>query len=133
VITPITITGNLGNPDGSLPSGGMMFQLSQLVNGIYVPTGIEDSGTGEIIVPQVVAGIVSQGKLLWNSPGGGGYNPLVLLANDDSTTLPVGTVYLVTEKLAVPMGGVQVGPWPLTVHHNATNGTLDISSQRPVP
>jgi hypothetical protein len=93
---------------------------------------MKDSSTGELVVPQAVAGIVHDGVLLWNSPGGGGYNPLVLLANDDPTTLPVGTLYVVTEKLSVPPSE-QLAPWHFVVHYNALGGTLDISSQRPTP
>ena len=125
-LTLVTITGNFVNPDGSLPSGGLMFQL---VDGAGVPVGIADSASGEQVVPMAIAGSVVQGKLLWNAPGGGGYAPLQLYANDDPTTVPSGTSYLVTEHLAIPAGGTQVGPWNFVVHHN--NTTQDISTQRP--
>ena len=125
-LTLVTITGQLVNPDGSLPSGALMFQL---VDAAGVPVGIADSVTGVQVVPLAIAGAVVQGKLLWNAPGGGGYSPLQLYANDDPTTVPGGTYYEVTEHLAIPSGGVQVGPWPFVVHH--TNTTQDISTQRP--
>jgi hypothetical protein len=130
VLTLITVTGSLVNPDGSLPSGAMLFQLT---NGAGVPTGMEDSSTHELVVPALITGIVYQGRLLWNSPGGGGYNPLVMYAVDDSTTLPTALVYTVTEKLALPAGVAQLGPWQFTPSHTAAGGTVDIGTQRPVP
>ena len=125
-LTLVTITGTFSNPDGSMPNGALMFQL---VDSTGNPVGIQDSVGGTQVVPLVVAGIVHSGVLLWNSPGGGGYNPLKLYANDDPTTVPAGTYYLVTEQLAVATSAPQLGPWPFFVHH--TNTTQDISTQRP--
>jgi hypothetical protein len=129
VITPVTITGTFTNPDGSPTSGAIMFQL---VDASGNPSGMVDSVTGQMVVPMVAAGIVHNGKLLWNAPGGGGYLPLVLLANDNATTLPTGTMYQVTENLAVPPSE-QVAPWQLIVHSAVLNATIDVSTQRPIP
>lgn len=126
-ITPITITWEVVNPDNATPvSGGVMFQL---VDGSNEPVTILDSGSGETVQPQPIPGIFVSGVLLAVANGGGGYPPLVLLANDDPTTLPVGTTYLVTEQLAYG----SLPPWNLTVHHSSPGATLAIPSQRPTP
>lgn len=127
MLTPITVTGLLANPDGSQPTGAMTFVLTDPGTGL--PVTMQDSGTGEIVVPQPVVASIQSGRLLANPVGAGPYGPLVLIANDDATTEPTDTVYMVTEQLTA--GGIP--PWPLTVHHLAPGGTLDISSQRPVP
>lgn len=126
MLTPITLEWDVTNPDGTQGSGALLFQLSQLVDGIYVPVSITDSTSGETVEPVVIAGNLYFGQLLSTQPG---QPPQTLIANDDSTTTPVGTVYLVTEKLAAG----SLDPWPLTVPHTAPGGVLNISSQRPTP
>jgi hypothetical protein len=128
--TKITITGDYVAPDGSLVSGACIFQLQDPDDVTKDDaSGMTDSVTGEIVVPQPVMGIIHQGKLLTNPAGGGGFIPLVLLAVDDPDTIPVNCFYLVTEKLTAG----SLAPWKLTVHADAPNATLDIGSQRPQP
>jgi hypothetical protein len=120
VITPIVVTWNAVNPDGSVATGAMRFTLT---------SGMEDSGTGEAVLPTPIVGQVHQGQLLANPVGGGGYEPLVLLANDDSTTVPAMVTYTVHEELVAG----SLPDWQLTVHHAAAAGTMDLSTQRPTP
>lgn len=109
----------------------MVFQLSSLVNALWVPTGMTDSSTGEIVVPDPIQAVVYQGKLLVSPKAGGGYTPLVLLAVDDPTTLPSGGVlaYTVTEQLTTG----SLPAWQFRPSHSAVGGTVDISTQRPTP
>jgi hypothetical protein len=124
-ITPITITGGpINNPDGTPASGSFTFQL--VLAG--VATGMAN-GT-ELVSPTTLVAVVYNGQLLTPPIGGGGYEPVELLANDDPGTTPTGTQYLVTEALS---SGVNIDPWLLTVYHSSVGGTLDISSQRPTP
>lgn len=129
MFTPITVTGNLVNPDGSPASGGMKFQLSQYVNGVWVPCGMTDSSSGEVVSAAPIQAVWYQGKLLVSPQGGGGYLPLVLLATDDSTTLPTGLEYVVTEQLTA--GGLD--PWTFALPHTTPGGTLNIGTVRPTP
>lgn len=121
-LTPVTIVGLLINSDGSLATGGFTFQC--MLAG--VPVTIQDSGTGEIVVPGPIAAQVNNGNILANGPNN---PPLVLIANDDPTTIPADTYYLVTEDLVA--GGED--PWQLVVHHNAPGGVENIATQRPTP
>ena len=109
----------------------MTFQLSTLVNAVWTPTGMEDTSTGEIVVPDLIQAVIFQGKLLVSPKGGGGYQPLVLLAVDDLTTVPAGGVlaYTVTEQLT----SGSLSPWQFKPSHSAVGGTVDISTQRPTP
>lgn len=131
MLTPITVTGTLINPDGSVGSGGMSFQLSTLVAGLWVPTGMADSSSGQIVEPTPVQAVVYQGKLLVSPAGGGPYRPLTLLAVDDPTTVPGAGVlaYTVTEQLV----SGSLPAWQFRPSHSAVGLTVDISSQRPVP
>jgi hypothetical protein len=121
-LTPITITWDSVQPDGSRPSGGLMFTLAL----DSVPVTITDSVSGETVVPVTIAGQIYNGQLLSANTGN---PPLTLIANDDVDTVPVGTVYIVTEQLAAG----SIAPWSLTVPHDSPDGTLDISSVRPTP
>jgi hypothetical protein len=130
MLTPITITFATGaapvvNADGSLATGGMIFTLSLA----GAPVSLEDSSTGETVLPTPIAAAVYQGHLLANPVGAGGYRPLVLLANDDPTSLPVATYYNVHEALAA---GNEVD-WELVVHHDAAGATQSLAAQRPTP
>jgi hypothetical protein len=58
-----------------------------------------------------------------------GNPPLQLVANDDPTTEPVGTSYLVTEQLAAG----NLDPWNLTVPYLAPGGVVNLGLHRPVP
>ena len=123
MLTPVTIEWSVLSPDNFTPvTGAMTFQL---VDSSGVVCGLEDSATGQSVAPSPVIGQVVNGVLL--ALLGGQYVPLVLLANDDPTTLPVGTAYLVTEQLSYG----NLDPWNLTVHH--ASPTLQLTSQRPIP
>lgn len=116
-ITSVIVTWTIENPDGSAPSGSVTFQLS---------SNMRDSTTGEEVISEPIVAVVVGGKLLSAASG----NPaLTLLANDDATTEPVGTYYQVTEELTEG----SAPPWPLTVKHASSGGTMDLSSQRPLP
>ena len=78
-------------------------------------------------MPSPIIGAVYQGQLLHLPVGGGPYTPLTLIANDDPTTLPVGSFYLVHEQLVAG----SVADWPFTVHAAASGGTQTLASQRP--
>jgi hypothetical protein len=129
MFTPITITGDLVNPDGSLASGAFRFQLSQQVNGIWVPCGMTDSSTGEVVSAAPIQTVWYQGKLLVSPQGGGGYQPVVLLATDDPTTLPTGLEYVVTEQLTAG----SLPAWNFVLPHATSGGTLNIGTVRPTP
>ena len=130
MFTPITVVGKIVHADGAAASGGLRFQLSEpVVGGGWQPAGMLDSATGQFVSPDPVQGVIFDGQLLRPPSGGGPYTPLVLYANDDPTTTPVGTVYVVTEQLTA--GGIP--PWPLTLSHTAAGGTVNLSAQRPVP
>lgn len=133
MLTPITITGLIVNPNGALASGGMTFQLGQGTTASnFVPIGMTDSSSGEVVTPAPISAVINNGRLLSNATVN--LPPLVLLATDDTTTEPnTGLCYLVTEQLVIPPGGAQVGPWLLTVSHLAPAGTINIGSQRPIP
>lgn len=129
-LTPITITFGTGlapvvNPDSSLASGALTFTL--MLAG--VPVTMQDSVSGELVLPSPIVAAIDQGQLLSNPAGGAGYEPFTLLANDDSTTLPVGTYYNVHEELVAG----SLPDWPFTVHHASAGGVQSIASQRPVP
>ena len=128
-LTPITITfASNGqpvlNPDGGFASGALVFTLCSSAGD---PITIEDSTTGETVLPTPIVASVYQGQLLHLPVGGGPYTPFTLIANDDPTTTPTGTFYLVHEQL---LAG-NVPDWPFTVHHAASGGTQTIASQRP--
>lgn len=129
-LTPITITWGendspVVNPDGSVATGALTFVL--MLDG--QPVSIEDSVTGETAVPLPIVGAVNNGQLLANPVGGGPYTPLVLLANNDPTTVPVGTAYQVTEQLVAG----NLPPWLYVVHFDAAGATQSVVSQRPTP
>lgn len=117
-ITPITVTWTVEDAEGGAPTGAVTFQLS---------SNMRDSTTGEEVLSEPIVGQIIGGQLLSSESG----NPaLVLLANDDSTTEPAGTYYLVTEDLSA---GSAPNPWQLVVKHSSPGATLDLSSQRPLP
>lgn len=127
-LTPVTITfGGPGelviNDDGSPASGGVQFTL--MLAG--VPVSVTDSSSGETVLPKPVMAVVNNGELLSSPVGGGGYQPVTLIANDDAGTLPVGTYYLVHEELTTG----NVADWQFTVHAAAPGGTQSLTSQRP--
>lgn len=109
----------------------MTFQLSTLLAGVWTPTGMTDSSTGQIVEPTPIQAVVFNGKLLISPRGGGGYQPVTLLAVDDTTTLPAGGVlaYTVTEQLVAG----SLAPWQFKPSHSAVGATVDISTQRPTP
>ena len=128
-LTPITITFGDGdapvvNPDSSLANGAMTFTLTSSEG---VPISIEDSGTGETVLPVPQVAAVNNGQLLHYPVGGAGYTPFILLANDDVTTVPVGSYYLVHEELAAG----NVDDWQFIVHAAAVDGFESLVSQRP--
>ena len=129
-LTPILITWGTGtapvvNPDGSSPSGAV--QLTLVDGTTLKPVTIEDTGTGETVLPTPIIGQLVSGQLLALPVGGGPYTPLSLIANDDPTTEPTGTCYLVHEELVAG----SIPDWQFTVHHASAGGTESIASQRP--
>lgn len=128
-LTPITITFGDGdepviNPDGSFASGSLVFTL--YVDG--VPASVTDSSTGETVLPTPIIGQLYQGQLLTQPRGGAGRQPLVLIANDDPATLPVGSYYNVEEKLTYG----SLPDWELTVFSGSEGGTQPLTPQRGV-
>ncbi|MDE1905697.1 MAG: hypothetical protein KGH75_04525 [Rhodospirillales bacterium] len=129
-LTPITITFGEGAapvtyPDGSTASGALTFTLVDPTTGL--PETISDSVTGETVEPLPIVGQVHDGVLQALPVGAGPYTPLVLLANDDPTTVPTSSVYLVHEELVAG----SKPDWHFIVHYNAVGATQSIVSQRP--
>jgi hypothetical protein len=129
VFTPVTVTGTIVHPDGSPSSGGLTFQLGQMVSGAFVPGGMKDSSTNQQVSPDPVQAVIYQGRVLAPPVGGGGYNALILYAVDDPTTSPTGSVYQVVEQLT--SGGI--APWTFSLSRLAAGGTVDLATLRPVP
>jgi hypothetical protein len=100
--TPIRVTGSYKVPTGAGAVGTIHFAL---------PVALVQPGT---VVP---AGSVDV------APDATGAFSIILLANDDPSTVPAGTAYLVTESL---------GPVPRTysivVPRASASGTVDIST-----
>ena len=106
--TSITVTGTYKTPTGANATGTVTFALTH---------DMEDTAD-KITVSQgsIVAGLTS------------GALSQALYANNDSTTTPTGTQYLVTENVA---GVTNPAPYLVTIDHAAVGGTVDISALRP--
>jgi hypothetical protein len=108
--TPITLVGTYLEASGAPASGTVQFELSQ---------AMEDSTDDKIVGIEVFTCVMSStGKI-----------SQVLYANDDSTTVPVGTSYLVTETFE-PSHVVR--QYSISVPHTAPGGVLDLSTVVPV-
>jgi hypothetical protein len=77
------------------------------------------------VLPLAIVGQLNSGLLLALPVGGGPYTPLSLFANDDPTTVPVGTYYLVHEALS---SGSRPD-WHFTVHYGSS--LESVAAQRP--
>lgn len=128
-LTPITITFGDGpapviDPGGSFATGAITFTL---MSSAGLPISIEDSSTGETVLPVPQVAAVNNGQLLHSPVGGAGYTPFTLIANDDADTAPVGSYYLVHEQLAAG----NVDDWQFIVHAASVGATESLVSQRP--
>ena len=104
--TPITVTAtSWENGDGTAASGTVTFRLSEPI----VNAGVTRSATE--VIATVTAGALS----------------VVLAANDDTTTLPLGTFYAVTEAIT----GAPVRDYEIRVPSAAVGGTCTLESLAP--
>lgn len=75
--TSVTVTKSWENPDGTIPVGTVTFTLS---------AEITDSSTGKSVPAEPIVAALAGGVL-----------KQTLLANNDTTTVPTGTIYAVSE------------------------------------
>lgn len=101
--TLIACTKTWESPDGSTPTGTVVFTLS---------SEMTDPTTGESVATDPITATLSGGAISQN-----------LVANNDTTTTPAGTYYNVVETV----GGVS-DSYRILVPHNAAGGTVKISS-----
>jgi hypothetical protein len=109
-LTTITVTGTYKNPDGSVASGLVEFQLNYAIQ----------DGTGHVLVDTAPV----TAKL-----NGSGVISVVLYATDSTGTLPVNNTYHVREVIA---GTVEDRVYDMTLPAASPGGTLDLSNVVPM-
>jgi hypothetical protein len=121
MFTPIVVTGTYlqpsGTGDGLTPSAGTVsFQLSALlqdstdkefVDAITTPLLATLNGSGQISIGETVG--------------------IVLIANDDDTTQPTGSTWIVTERIT----GAPSRTYDVIIPHTAAGGTIDLAQLSP--
>jgi hypothetical protein len=109
--TPITITGTFTRPDTTGAEGSVTLTLTETIR----------NGT-ETVEPNPVLALVQEGELLAEDG-----QPLVVVANDDTGTSPVGSRYV----FLVQVDNAPVSTWEAIVPHTAPEGKIDISELEP--
>ena len=111
-LTAITVTGTFTRPDGTAMTGTGTATLShRLVNGTTV------------IEPTPIPFMLSSTGTVVNLSG----LPLVLDANDDAATAPVGSFYTFT----LTLDDAPLDPFDVFIPHTAAGGTVDLSTLIP--
>lgn len=111
--TLVTLTGTFIRPDQTAASGTATFTLTKAIQ----------NGTAEV-QPSPIVGVLSQtGQLVSQS-----LTPLVLVANDDTATVPAGSAY----EVQLEIDGAPLEPFEIVIPHTAAAGTIDLSTLRPV-
>jgi hypothetical protein len=104
--TPITVTFTFLNSDNSPANGTVSFRLTNPI-----------TDRTDVIV----------GDLQLVTLDANGYGSITLPANDDSTTFPVGTGYIVTEKIQ----NASPRTYNVILNHTQPGGTIDLSNLAP--
>ena len=104
--TPITVTFTFLNSDNSPAKGTVSFRLTNPI-----------TDRTDVIV----------GDLQLVTLDANGYGSITLPANDDSTTFPVGTGYIVTEKIQ----NASPRTYNVILNHTQPGGTIDLSNLAP--
>lgn len=114
--TPITIEGSFRNPDGTPARGVIHFALS---------TDLVNPASGEIVAASLIIARLNQTGTLRDREGNAA---LVLDANDDPATTPVGTTYQVIERIEE----APIRSYSIVVPHTAPTGKVNLSDLVPV-
>lgn len=104
--TVVTLTGTFQNADGTPADGTVQFQLTQPM------------ANGDVIIETTPLAVILNAS--------GGFS-VPLRANDDTATLPVGTQYVVIERVT----STSNREYAITIPHAAVGGTVDLSTLMP--
>ncbi len=112
--TDITVTGQYNNPDGTPAEGTATFLLTP-----------QAMSNGDVVYqPKPIVATINSSGVLKDAAGTGA---LVLPANNDPGTLPIGTQYLVVEQTA----GSANREYTVTLDYALPGATVDISTLMP--